>query len=37
MTVAGHRLATIPQFAGRERGVPDWLTIDQDRVDQFAA
>jgi acyl dehydratase len=37
MTLAGYRLATIHEFIGRELGISDWLTIDQDRIDQFAA
>ena len=30
-------LATIHQFVGRELGVSDWLTVDQERINQFAA
>jgi acyl dehydratase len=30
-------MATAPAFVGRELGVSDWITIDQDRIDQFAA
>jgi acyl dehydratase len=28
---------TAPQFVGRELGVSDWVTVGQDRIDQFAA
>jgi len=28
--------AELPALAGREIGVSDWLTIDQDRIDRFA-
>jgi acyl dehydratase len=30
-------LANIQQFVGRELGVSDWVTIDQKRINQFAA
>jgi acyl dehydratase len=30
-------MATVPQFVGRELGASDWVTVDQDRIDQFAA
>ena len=33
----GYHLTTILQFVGRELGVSDWLTVDQQRIDQFAA
>ena len=33
----GYKLTTIHQFVGRELGVSDWLTVDQERIDQFAA
>src|ERR1700741_5608845 len=29
-------MATAPAFVGRELGVSNWITIDQDRIDQFA-
>jgi acyl dehydratase len=35
--IADYTLTTLPSFVGRELGVTDWSTIDQDRVDQFAA
>jgi acyl dehydratase len=37
MTIEGYRLATIPQFVGRELGVSAWKTITQEHVNQFAA
>jgi acyl dehydratase len=37
MTIAGYSLKTAPQFAGRELGVSDWIAVDQQRIDQFAA
>ena len=30
-------MATVPQFVGRELGTSDWVAIDQERIDQFAA
>jgi acyl dehydratase len=33
----GYSLTTIHQFVGHEIGVSDWLTVDQERIDQFAA
>src|SRR5262249_61777720 len=30
-------LANIGSFVGRELGVSEWITIDQGRIDQFAA
>jgi len=32
----GYSLSTITQFVGQEIGVSDWLTMDQDRINQFA-
>jgi acyl dehydratase len=34
---AQYSMATAPSFVGRELGVSDWITVDQDRIDQFAA
>src|ERR1700739_1800482 len=31
-----YSLATAPAFVGRDLGVSDWVTVDQDRIDQFA-
>jgi len=33
----GYHLTTIHQFVGCELGVSDWLTVDQERINQFAA
>jgi acyl dehydratase len=35
--MAEYSMATTSQFVGRELGVSDWVTVDQDRVDRFAA
>jgi len=37
MTLPGYSMATLPQFVGREFGLSDWVTVGQDRIDQFAA
>jgi acyl dehydratase len=37
MLPSGYSAATIGRFVGRELGVSSWLTIDQDRIDRFAA
>jgi acyl dehydratase len=37
MALAGYSLTSAPQFIGRELGCSDWLTIDQGRINQFAA
>ena len=37
MAMPDYTMATAPQFVGRELGVTDWVTVGQDRVDQFAA
>src|SRR5260221_5684098 len=37
MAIEGFTLATINDFIGRELGVSDWLTVDQERINQFAA
>lgn len=37
MTLEGYTLATIGDFVGRELGVSDWVTVDQQRIDDFAA
>ena len=31
-----YTLDTLDRFVGRELGVSDWLTVDQDRIDAFA-
>ena len=30
-------MATLPQFIGRELGVSDWIAVEQERIEQFAA
>jgi acyl dehydratase len=37
MTAAQYSLATASQFVGRDFGASGWVTIDQDRIDAFAA
>src|SRR5262245_16686738 len=37
MAIAQYLMATAPQFVGRELGASDWVTVDQDRIDAFAA
>src|SRR5262245_51552676 len=37
MTIPNYSVMTVPQFVGRELGVSDWVTVTQDRIDQFAA
>ena len=37
MTIQNYTLTTAPNFVGRELGVTDWVTVDQDRIDAFAA
>lgn len=36
MATKGLTLATINEFVGRELGVSDWITVDQERINQFA-
>ena len=37
MTLEGYTLANVNDFIGRELGVSDWITVDQERIDTFAA
>jgi acyl dehydratase len=37
MTIANYRMATAAQYVGRELGASDWVTVDQERINQFAA
>jgi acyl dehydratase len=37
MTILDYTMTTAPQFVGRVLGISDWLTVSQDRIDQFAA
>jgi acyl dehydratase len=36
MTAQNFSLANVETFIGRELGVSDWVTINQERIDQFA-
>ena len=36
MTILDYTMTTAPQFVGRELGASDWVTVGQDRIDQFA-
>jgi acyl dehydratase len=36
MAINGYSLSTITHFVGQEIGVSDLLTIDQERINQFA-
>jgi acyl dehydratase len=36
MPIPGYSLDTIDQFVGEKLGVSEWVTIGQDRIDQFA-
>jgi acyl dehydratase len=37
MTIPNYSMTTAPQFVGEELGISDWITVSQDRIDQFAA
>ena len=37
MTTASYSMTTAPQFVGRDFGMSDWVAVDQDRIDRFAA
>ena len=34
--IANYTMANAAQFAGRELGTSSWITVDQNRIDQFA-
>ena len=36
MAISGYSVSTISQFVGKELGVTEWMTIDQERIDGFA-
>jgi acyl dehydratase len=36
MTTAQYLMTTAPQFVGRELGASSWVSVDQDRIGQFA-
>jgi acyl dehydratase len=37
MTTAQYSMANAAQFVGRDLGASEWVTLDQDRIDAFAA
>jgi acyl dehydratase len=37
MTIPNYTMSTVQHFVGRELGITDWVTVGQDRIDQFAA
>ena len=37
MAIAQYSMATAAQFVGRELGASDWVAVDQDRINAFAA
>jgi len=37
MAIAGYALGTLREFVGRELGVSHWMSVDQERIDAFAA
>jgi len=36
MVIPNYSMATVPNFVGRPLGLSEWVTVDQDRIDQFA-
>ena len=36
MPIPGYTLDTIDQFVGKQLGVSDWVSVGQDRINQFA-
>lgn len=36
-TIGTYSVATAPDCVGRDFGTSDWVTVDQDRIDRFAA
>ena len=37
MAIPNYTMTTVRQFVGRELGISGWVTVGQDRIDQFAA
>jgi len=37
MAIPRYAMSTATQFVGRELGVSDWVAVDQERIDAFAA
>src|ERR1700747_2868568 len=36
MAIPNYSMTTVPQFVGRSLGTSEWVTVGQDRIDQFA-
>jgi acyl dehydratase len=36
MAIPNYNMATVSQFVGRSLGKSEWVTVGQDRIDQFA-
>jgi acyl dehydratase len=36
MAIPNYSMAAVPRFVGRSLGVSEWVTVGQDRIDQFA-
>jgi len=36
MTLLDYTMTTAPHFVGRELGISNWITVGQDRIEQFA-
>jgi acyl dehydratase len=36
MAIPNYSMATVPQFVGRPLGLSEWVTVDQNCIDQFA-
>ena len=36
MAISGYSLSTITNFVGQEVGISAWMTIDQERINQYA-
>jgi acyl dehydratase len=36
MTISGYGLGTINNFVGQELGVTEWMTVDQERINNYA-
>jgi acyl dehydratase len=37
MRTLEYTMTTLPRFVGRDLGVSDWVMVEQDRIDAFAA
>ena len=36
MAISGYSLSTINNFVGKELGVTEWMTVDQERINHYA-